>query len=381
MSGLPRKMKSAAESLVCFVLCLGCAQCATNPRTQMERATLFGPHTVASSDGTIEATVYGDLLDRSAAVPQKTDWLTEFLYGPAMPPRRLLRTPQGLTSLGGTIFVCDQGVPDVFRVDFVHDGVVSPIRFSDRPVCPVSIAAGPEGSLYVADTTRRAVLSYDSTGNIVEMLSPTDGNDGFIPTSVLVYGSTLFVADRGGRRIARYDFPSREWLSSWSPSSDSPLGAPTGLAMSEDEVLLISDALGGVIHRVDREGRWQTPMGRRGRAVGELIRPMGLCCTRSGLILVADAAKQAVVVFDRDGRELMDIGGADGDWRWTLPCGIAWLAEFEPQGLKGLDEIAAPDSREWIVVSDMLGGGGLTLIGIDQKRMPEDGALATGAHE
>jgi len=151
--------------------------------------------------------------------------------------------------------------------------------------------------------------------------------------------------------------------------------------MSEDEVLLISDALGGVIHRVDREGRWQTPMGRRGRAVGELIRPMGLCCTGSGLILVADAAKQAVVVFDRDGRELMDIGGADGDWRWTLPCGIAWLAEFEPQGLKGLDEIAAPDSREWIVVSDMLGGGGLTLIGIDQRRMPEDGALATGAHE
>lgn len=297
---------------------------------------------------------------------QKT-W-ERILYGPQESSKRALRTPQGLATDGHYIWVCDQGFPDVFQVDPQSGNIRSATARTHRPASPIALARDDSGNLYVADATRRAVLVFGPDGRLQYELAADASGQPFEPTALLVRNQQLFIADRSHCQISRYDLATRTWNAPLAPPPESDgLAVPTGLAMTQDGVLLIADAMLGVIHRVDAQGTWLAPIAQRGRGTGQLVRPIGVCCTPSGLIAVADAARQSVAIFDGDGTHLIDLSGGDNGWRgWTLPMGVACLSE--KPGVAGLATDQGEVQSEWIVVSDMLGGSGLTLIGIATDR-------------
>jgi DNA-binding beta-propeller fold protein YncE len=321
----------------------------------------------------LTVTVHGDLIRRDES-PRKST-LEDFLYGPDTRPAKILRNPQGLAAWGREVFVCDQGLPDVVRVNPATGRVASATPISERPACPVAVSISvDEGRMYVADTTARQVRAYalGGGGRFLGTIAPEDGGELFHPTSVLVSGDTLFIGDRGSRRILRYQPSLSSWLPSWAPEpGQAPLGLPSGLAVTSEGVLLVTDAITGLIHRVDEEGRWLAPIGRRGRAPGEMVRPMGICRTPSGVIAVTDAAKQSVLFFDEGGRFLTEIGSKTAEWRgWTLPMGIACLPEPPAGRTSGLVSMAPSEDVEWLVVSDMLGPTSLTLLSLRYDEIP-----------
>jgi len=333
----------------------------------------FAPVTLTADTSAVRVATHGDLLDRLSGknTAGEAGWLEVFLYGPSDRPNRYLRNPQGLAVRGGSLFVCDQGFPDVLKIDLETGGIRRWTALDDRPAAPMDVAVDENGGVFVADVTLGAVLVYGEDGRLVRKLLPTaDPAVDFRPTSVLIGHGVLYVGDRAARRIHRYDLARDEWLPAWAPpESGAALGAPTGLAFTPEHMLLVADAISGVVHRIDQEGTWLTPIGRRGRRPGEFVRPVHVCCAESGLIVVTDAAKQSVSIFDVDGGFVTEVSTRrDGRPGLTLPAGVVSV----PRNVLGpafssasnQETVKTNDRTDWFLVSDTLGADSLTLFSV-----------------
>ena len=326
-----------------------------------------------SANGRATAVVYSGFGAFETSRPMQTPF-QEFLFGPQSTSSRRLRTPQGIAASGEKLWVCDQGYPDVLQIDPGSGRFRSVSDRAHRPASPVGVALDDQGNVFVADSTRRSVLVYGSDRSLLEELSP---DATFEPTALLIHNSILYVADRGNRLVTRYDVAARAWQPPLPPPVDQPAFAvPTGIAMTTDGTLLVTDALLGIIHRIDEGGKWLTPLSTRGRGPGQLVRPIGICRTPGGLIAVADAARQAVVLFGQDGGHVLDIERSEiASPGWSLPMGVACL-QNKP-AMTRLDSATDVHSGDWIVVSDMLGENGLTLIHVQSG----NSVATTGATE
>lgn len=364
-------------ALALAVACAVLAGCAAPQRAERERFTLLVM--AGQADPTLEIVIYGGLLDRSPP-PQARRPLQTFLYGPEDAPRRsLLRHPAGIAVAGDSIFVADQGFPDMLRVDLPSRRAWKWSERECRPACPVGVCTDAQGRLFVADATLRTVFVSDAEGRCAGQIVLPPRNEGSgaagRPVAVLVDGGTLLVADGEGvgpasravGLIRRYALAEQRWLPPYPVTAcDPPMVAPTGLAMTADGVLLVADAISGVVHRIGRDGTPLSPIGVRGRRLGEFVRPMHVCVTPGGRIVVSDAAKQSVIVFDKNGRFAAEIGGGMNGFRgFTLPMGVAALGASETLALAlGIE---GQSGEEFVIVSDALGPDSLTVLGIRSK--------------
>jgi len=351
----------------------GCITGGSGPRPWSERARF------PEGGGEPTAVVYGGLSELLPSYDAASP-LERWLYGPSDYGRTALRNPQGMAFVAGQLLVCDQGEPDVIAIHLATGKTVPWNEAEHRPRCPVDITTDARGRVYVADTTLRSVICYDADGTFLEELKPVDTPDRrFRPCAVLAIEDTLYVGDLGERQVARWDMAGRQWLAPLvPPPGRKGLIAPTGIAAADDGTLLIADAVQGMVFRVAPDGEWLRPLGRPGRGRGEFVRPKQDCTTRSGLLLVSDAGRQSVLVFDREGNHVLEIHEtADGWSGWTLPTG---LLAIDPDVLHplaergGLTGPVRPD--EWVLVSDPLSARSLTLLGIvaqSQERSPDGG--------
>ena len=94
-----------------------------------------------------------------------------------------------------------------------------------------------------------------------------------------------------------------------------------------------------------------------------MVRPKQVSCTPEGIILVSDAGRQSVLVFDREGRYLTEVHERADLWRgWTLPTGMLTVAPSALGSVEHAGETLRPAA--FVIVSDSLGGESLTLLGI-----------------
>lgn len=365
-----RVVLTTAGILIAFA-----AGCAGNGRALPEWRALA---TFGDAQSVPKIVVYGDF---AAHLPRfnPTPALDEFLYGPAPVPHSILRNPQGLTMLGDKLLVCDQGYPDIISLNLAN-GLSTGWEERDRaPRCPVAIDVGEDGTVYVADTTLRAVLIYDGNGRFIEQLvPPQQTNPYFRPSSVLLRDRILYIGNVGDHRVERWNLAERQWMSPIVPPADrTGFMAPTGLAMTSDNVLLILDSIRSRVFRFSPEGEWLKPIGRPGRLEGEFVRPKQMGITPSGLLFIADAGRQSVMVFTAEGDFLLELRERPDEWRgFTLPTGILPLAA------DALDVLAArgvalpePKPDEWVIVSDTLNASSLNLLGVylpDRTEAPTD---------
>jgi sugar lactone lactonase YvrE len=339
----------------------GCAAVAPAPAAWGPKAS-FPDETAVP-----RVTVYGGLIENLPAYDQ-TPALDRFLYGPSDVGQTLLRNPQGMALAGGRLLVCDQGQPDVVAIDLSTGRSTRWTEDAHRPPCPVDVKAGADGRVYVADTTLRQVLVFDERGRFVEELSPAQ-RERFRPVAVVEHRGILYAANVGDRQVDRFDLSRRQWMSPLRAPADKPLlVAPTGLCMAGD-VLLIVDAMRGCVNRVDMNGQWLPPIGRAGREAGQFIRPKQVCCAAGGLILVSDAGRQSVLVFDGDGRYLTEVRDHEKGWTgWTQPMGLLAAGPAELSGLlarHGKD--GGAEAEGYVIVSDSLGGVSLTVLAVVSK--------------
>lgn len=336
--------------------------------------------------------IYGDLM---AVLPafNPTSRLDEFLFGPDDRGRTILRHPQGMALLGEKLLVCDQGYPDVVAIDLAS-GASSFFCRGERMVrCPVDVAvhAPPLGdpAVFVADSTARAVLRYDGRGTFQRSITPDNGRGAYRPCSVATDGTTLYIGDLEGREIRRFNLGSMDftlagenaplpWFDSFvPPGGQGTLFAPTGLAVHDDGTLFAVDAVRGQVYRRAPGESWIEPIGRSGRGRGEFVRPKHVVSDESGLVLVTDAGRQSVQVFNSSDPErimpLCEVYGRADQWKgWTLPSGLVSFApDKAPTLTERVRERGWPVPDTFVVVSDSLGRPSLTLMGLITQRMQE----------
>lgn len=196
----------------------------------------------------------------------------------------------GMTQLSAEVIVGEQG-----------DG---PAQLES----PRSVALGPEGDLYVADTGnhRIVVLSPEGEPRAAWGSFGAEVRPGEQPLLNEPWGlavaddGSVYVADTWNHRIQRLS-PEGDVLSSFgtygaSEELDSFWG-PRDVAVDEEGRVFVADTGNKRVVVYDADGQAVTSFGGGGAAMGFLDEPVGLAIGPEGRVFVADTWNQRVQVF------------------------------------------------------------------------------------
>jgi DNA-binding beta-propeller fold protein YncE len=258
-------------------------------------------------------------------------------------PTVLQRPMAGLVDARGRILVSDVSRAAVFvfdpqagRLDLWEDAAPN-----QRWLAPIGLAAGLNGELLVSDAQRHAVFRLDAAGRPLGSWGAAQLQR---PTGLArdAARGRVFVADTLAHDIKVFD-DAGQLLAVWGRDGvdGTPLNQPTHLVWAA-ETLHVTDSLNARIVRFDAEGRALGAFGRRGRQVGDLVRPKGVAVDAAGRVLVVESLHDHLLVFDRaeqGHRLLLALGGTGAaPGQFYLPAGL-WL-----------------DAQGRVYVADMMNG-------------------------
>lgn len=231
-----------------------------------------------------------------------------------------LARPFGIAVSGGALIVADPDAPGVFRL--AAEGPPQPIACRNRDwTAPMAVAAGDDGTLFVADGGAPAVVRVEP-GGACAALGEADLER---PTGVALSGGRLFVVDPPRHQVVVLSTAGRV-LRRFGEAGEAPgqLYYPAGIAADADGSLLVVDSLNFRICRFTPEGALVEAFGERGDEDGRLARPKAVAAGPRGTILVTDAQRGLVLAFTRQGGFDFAFGEPGKEpGQLDLPSGIA----------------------------------------------------------
>ncbi len=179
---------------------------------------------------------------------------------------------------------------------------VAPYSGANRPYSyhrPTDIGFDRAGNVYVSDGYRDArVVKYDKNGRFIKSMGTRgSGTNQFSTphTIAVAHDGTVFVGDRGNRRIVVLDTDLN-----WKAEYDH-VGAPWGLCISagEDQVLFTSNSIStsidsrqaptrGEIYKIKQDGTVLGRFGKAGKALKEFASTHHMDCRDSNVVYVAE---------------------------------------------------------------------------------------------
>lgn len=260
----------------------------------------------------------------------------------------------------GNVYVADPSNHRILKVD--PDGVATTIAGrgergdagdggpagSAALSSPRDVALDGDGSIYIADTSNHRIRKVDSGGTITTVAGTGDrgfGGDGGpatdanlnSPASVAVAADgTIYIADRGNRRIRKVDTAGVVTTVAGTgdygdaqpgmPASQSPLGWIVDLAVDSHGRLYIPDTHANRVLRVDLTGLLSVvagtgELGAHGdggpATSARLWHPSGVAISDSGTLYIADRTNDRIRRVANDGTITTIAGsgleGYDGD--------------------------------------------------------------------
>ncbi|MDH5265829.1 MAG: 6-bladed beta-propeller [Betaproteobacteria bacterium] len=327
------------------------AACAAGPprvlRLEIDpaRAMRTWPHAPEVPRYRHEGTLLGEANYLAPGEAAKPAWRSALEWAAGLgegrdPVDELLRPAGGASEGCGRIVVSDPGRGGVFA--FRPEGGPEILEFatgSRRFVSPTGIACGPGGSLFVADSALGYVVEFDEKGGLRRQVGA-----GILrrPTGLAFdrERAELYVADTASHDVKVFDAGGR-LLRRIGGRGEAPgeFNFPTHLWFRAGD-LYVSDTMNGRV-QVFARGASQPRLvvGSRGLNVGQLVRPKGVATDSAGNIYVVESYYDHLLVYDREGRFLLPIGGLGQDaGQFYLPAGL-WV-----------------DERDRVFVADMFNG-------------------------
>ncbi|MDB5915759.1 MAG: putative rane protein, partial [Ramlibacter sp.] len=175
------------------------------------------------------------------------------------------------------------------------------------------IALGPCQALFVADTAHDRVLYVDGTCGAQAWLPahtgrwPSAPGQFRTPRGLACADDALLVADSGNARVQRLAWPALEAHAEWPAWAE-----PVALAVDSLQRVLVIDAAGSALHRVRADGAPDAMFDAAVAASGRLQRPLFVAVGPADRVLVADTARDEVVVFTAQGAFLHTLAGPAG---------------------------------------------------------------------
>ncbi|MBI5285248.1 MAG: NHL repeat-containing protein, partial [Chloroflexi bacterium] len=244
--------------------------------------------------------------------------------------------PSDIVAVGGRWFVLDTGSNRILEVD--RDGATLQILDQQRDArltLSGPMAIDSDGRyLYVANSGAGAVLVLTPDGAVVRSFAVSSAEGGLLPPRpiglAVADDESIVVSDAANHRVMRYD---REGRLAWTAGSGrrasgkEGFNTPAGVALDSAGNVYVVDILNGRVVKLAPDGTFLTQYGRLGDAGGMLARPKDVAIDAVGNVYVSDGLQAAVQVFDAAGAYRGFIGLKDpGDRRsgslFRAPAGL-----------------------------------------------------------
>lgn len=232
--------------------------------------------------------------------------------------------PTGVAAADAMLWIADPGAPALW----IYDRTAHRMRCVQRAgsawlASPVAVAAGPQRSVFLADSSLGVVLRYDAAGRLLATITAPQMRR---PAGVAYDAGRdrLYVADSQAHRIWRLTASGRFLGAIGRRGRGSgEFNFPTHVAVDPSGRLYVTDALGFRVQWFEPDGAFAGQFGRQGDASGDLASPKGVAVDGQGHLYVVDALFDAVQLFDRTGRLLLSVGRRGiGPGEFWLPNGI-----------------------------------------------------------
>ncbi|MBC7812679.1 MAG: hypothetical protein H7175_16100, partial [Burkholderiales bacterium] len=111
-----------------------------------------------------------------------------------------------LTAAGNHLYAIDTAAPGIAQID-TRSGIVAAMFSDPRLTAPSDISAAPDGTLYVADTVCRCVLTLNSEGELGEATDPAAFGEGSPRSVAITRDGTLYATDQTSAGLTVRAFP------------------------------------------------------------------------------------------------------------------------------------------------------------------------------
>lgn len=176
---------------------------------------------------------------------------------------------------------------------------------------PEAFAIDHRGRLLLVDSGNHRVVVVSADGALLgEFGGYGWGADEFdTPTDIAVEkGLSTYVLDEGNRRVSRFDVDG-DFLD--TPVEPDEAGTPVGLFVDSAGDILLVDSDSQSVRLVSRSSEGIGDVGRFGDDVGSLSEPRDVVRGPGREILVADAGRRLVEVYDEFGSPILALAAAD----------------------------------------------------------------------
>ena len=263
-------------------------------------------------------------LNSSGDVEKSKGGLDQMLYGKETTEALALAKPYGVAIWDGRIYVCDiRSAGGVIVLDMKKQQTrVMGATGSSAIQKAVDIAVTPDGTKYVVDQGRSAVLVFDSNERFVRAFHMREGG----PVGVAVHGGQLYVSDLKAQHVKVLDRGTGQVIRTIGEpgGEDGQFVGPLGLAVDNEGNLYVSDVIRCRIQKFGPDGTFILGWGQTANTPGNFVRPKHIKTASDGITYIVDASFNNVQLFDEEGKVMMHFGDAGTHpGAMDLPAGLA----------------------------------------------------------
>ncbi len=247
-------------------------------------------------------------------------------------PQFVVNRPLDIAARQGRLYLVDGDRPVVHVIDLVRRRYFAfGYRFEGKLANPVSIAAGPQGEVFVADRDRNSVIVYDGIGLFRRAIALQGVTTQLAGLAVDHAGEFLYVVDRGGIDSRQHQLikltTKGELVERFGRrgKATGEFNLPMDVAIDRDNRLFVLDTGNFRVQVLDANGNWLRSWGEAGSGLGQFGLPRSIAIDADNHVYISDAQFGNVQIFNEQGRLLLPIGELSADdrpGRYALITGI-----------------------------------------------------------